>query len=233
MDRNSAAKHDGHRKRMLQKARDTGLAFLPEHEQLEILLFAVIPRGNTNGIAIDLIRRFGSIAGVVTAKTEELMEISGIGSRAAEFLNQMPDALGIVQRSQIFGEKRHLILENAEDIGNFAISLFRHTLSEQFYMISLSYAGRVIRSDKISEGKPDDISTFIQKIARCAIMNEASAVILAHNRLGGKCLPSIEDVQMTREIAECLQILGIPVKDHIIIAGGKWISMRVEGMMTF
>ena len=67
------AKHDGHRQRMLQKAKDSGLEFLPEHEQLEILLFAVIPRGNTNGIAIDLIRRFGSIAGVITAQPGEII----------------------------------------------------------------------------------------------------------------------------------------------------------------
>ena len=51
--------HDGHRIRMREKLESGNLADLPEHEQLEILLFSVIPRGNTNEIAHELLKKFG------------------------------------------------------------------------------------------------------------------------------------------------------------------------------
>ena len=227
------AKHDGHRQRMLQKAKDSGLEFLPEHEQLEILLFAVIPRGNTNGIAIDLIRRFGSIAGVITAQPGELTRSPGVGGRVAAFLNQLPDYLGIVQRSQMFGENKALVLETTEEMGNYAQTLFNHKETEAFYLISLSYSGRVIRFDKISEGDVDETAVYVRRIARCAIINEASDVILVHNHPSGKLVPSITDIQRTREIVENLRVLGVSVKDHIIVSGCAWMSMREDGMMSF
>ena len=64
---NSKSSHHGHRDRMREKLEHGSLADFPEHEQLEVLLFSVIPRGNTNEIAHELLRRFGSIYGVLSA----------------------------------------------------------------------------------------------------------------------------------------------------------------------
>ena len=71
--------HSGHRGRLDEKSRIIGLEFLEEHEQLEKLLFAVIPRGDTNAIAHALLNRFGSVYGVLTAEVEHLREVQGVG----------------------------------------------------------------------------------------------------------------------------------------------------------
>ena len=48
--------HDGHRQRMYEKLKHNALA---EHEWLEILLYGMQPRRNTNEVAHRLIQRYG------------------------------------------------------------------------------------------------------------------------------------------------------------------------------
>ena len=70
--------HEKHRERMRQKylaAKET----LSDHEILEILLYNVIPRKNTNPIAHRLCRRFGSLRGVLEADHSELLQVEDVG----------------------------------------------------------------------------------------------------------------------------------------------------------
>ena len=59
--------HDKHRQGMIDRVRRFGFESLRIHEQLEVILYNPIPRINTNGIARELIDRFGSLYNVLTA----------------------------------------------------------------------------------------------------------------------------------------------------------------------
>lgn len=78
--------HTGHRERMRMRFAENGFENYSPHEVLEQVLFFVIPRANTNETAHELIRRFGSLGGVLNAPPEKLAEVPGIGQKAAEFL---------------------------------------------------------------------------------------------------------------------------------------------------
>lgn len=69
--------HSGHRQRMKEEYLSRGLDGMPEHRTLELLLFYAIPQGDVNGLAHELIERFGSLAGVLDAPVEELMKVPG------------------------------------------------------------------------------------------------------------------------------------------------------------
>lgn len=85
MKNQSKPLHANHRQRLREKyARDE--ASMCDHEMLELFLFDVIPRRNTNPIAHELINKFGSLIGVFTASKEELMQVNGIGERAASHI---------------------------------------------------------------------------------------------------------------------------------------------------
>ena len=79
--------HDGHRQRLKKRFRTEGLDHFDEHQVLELLLYYVIPRKDTNIIAHDLIDRFGNLSQVLEAQPEEVAKGSGIGDAAATVLS--------------------------------------------------------------------------------------------------------------------------------------------------
>ena len=220
MDKNEL--HSGHRARIDEKSEKFGIEFLEEHEQLERLLFAVIPRGNTNEIAHRLLEKFGSLYGVLTADADNLVTIDGVGSRAAKFLHDMPGLLGIVKRSVESGIDKRTVLDTEEKAGEYAKTLFYGKVVESLYMVSLNSARQVIRFDKISEGSVSATDVSVHKIAGLAVMNKASYILLAHNHPGGSLDASMADYKMTKEIKNAMDVLGIKLIGHCICACGKW-----------
>ena len=218
--------HSGHRGRLCAKANLMGLEFLEEHEQLEKLLFAVIPRGNTNGIAHALLDEFGSMYGVLTAERDRLLSVDGVGTKTAEFLHDLMPLLGIVERSMLKSDGLKPVLDTPEKIGEYATTFFNGKVTENLYMISFDSAMRVIRFDKISEGSSTSASVSVHNISKRALLNEAYAVVLCHNHPGGRCEPSRADIILTREVSQALQTIDIKLIDHIIVACGKYSSIN-------
>ena len=69
--------HEGHRKRLRQRFDQVGLDGFSEHEILELILFQVIPRRDTNPLAHELINHFGNLAEVLDASKDELIQVPG------------------------------------------------------------------------------------------------------------------------------------------------------------
>ena len=78
--------HEGHRKRLRQRFDQVGLDGFSEHEILELILFQVIPRRDTNPLAHELINHFGNLAEVLDASKDELMQVPGVGEAVASVL---------------------------------------------------------------------------------------------------------------------------------------------------
>ena len=218
---NKSQIHNGHRRRINEKCNLMGFEFLEEHEQLERILFAVIPRGNTNEIAHRLLDRFGSIYGVLSAEADNLEEVDGVGKRTAEFLSDLLPLLGVVERSMM-KDKSIATLDTEDKIGEYAKTLFYDKSVENLYMVCLNSGNQVIRFDKISEGIHTSTDISVHKIVRTAVSAEACGVILGHNLPGGTIEPSFQVCVLTREIDAALNVIGVKLKAHIIVAGGRW-----------
>ncbi len=106
--------HKNHRHRLRERYAKEGAGSLEAHELLELLLFDVIPRYNTNPIAHRLLNRFGSLYDVLNAPFEELLEVKGIGERAAEYIvNAAREFRGETERA--FLEKPMTTLERVSN----------------------------------------------------------------------------------------------------------------------
>ena len=209
--------HDKHRERMDEKSDWVGLENLQEHEVLEKLLFAVIPRGNTNEIAKELCDRFGGIGYVLGADVKDLMKTEGVGKRVAYFLHELPQILGIVERSLEF-DKKHI--KDHQAACKYAETLFRDKVTECFYMICLNSRGYVLKHTLLSKGVSDEVHVYIRNIVHTALQCGAHSVIVAHNHPGGTTEPSFADVKLTENIATALSILGIELYESVIVARG-------------
>ena len=74
--------HSGHRQRLKERFLRDGLDNFEEHQVLELLLFYGIPQRDTNTIAHELIRKFGSLSRVLEATPEELQQVNYVGENA-------------------------------------------------------------------------------------------------------------------------------------------------------
>ena len=210
---------------MRRKIEESSFDALPEHEQLEVILFSVIHRGNTNEIAHRLLQKHGSIYGVLTADVDTLTEVEGVGQRVAEFLHSLPAVLGVVMRSKIMYETGGG-LENIEALKTYLFSLFADSISERVYVLFLNRKLQVIRFEKVGEGTIEDAYIDVVRIARSAVINNAAFVVLTHNHPSGTASPSAVDMTATREVKESLELLGVELLDHIIISGDRYYSFR-------
>ena len=81
--------HEGHRDRMRERILLSGIESLQPHEVLEYLLYHAIPRKDTNGIAHELISKFGSFNGVLNADYDALLDVNGMTANAALLLTSL------------------------------------------------------------------------------------------------------------------------------------------------
>ena len=70
---------------------------------------------------------------------------------------------------------------------------------------------------------------LIEEINR--LRKERKAVILAHNHASGIAIPSEEDKLATRQVKKALDLIGVDLADHIIVAGEDFVSLADSGML--
>ena len=104
---------------------------------------------------------------------------------------------------------------------------------EVFAIINLKSNGQIINLNVCSIGTLNASLISPREVMKSAILSNASTFIALHNHPSGNCSPSSEDIETTKRLAECGEILDIRMLDHIIVAGEtvKMLSMKAEGMM--
>jgi len=213
--------HGGHRNRMRTRYRREGIDHFAEHEVLELLLYYCYPQRNTNDIAHKMLEAFGSLHHLFEADVETLMERLGCTENIAVLLNLVP-ALA----NRYFQSKwsKKVTFNNAKTAGAYAIDLFVGLTAERFYLISVDARNRLNSAVLISEGTTDEAAVYPREVAKAALDSKASAIILAHNHPGGTLKPSRGDLEVTRQLVNWLQVINIPILDHIIVAGDTYYS---------
>lgn len=216
--------HEGHRKRLRDRYAKTGLAGFEEHTLLELILCYALPRKDTNPLAHRLIRRFGSLSGVLNASTEELMQVSGVGEHTATLLHLFLDVEKFCRQEE--RQKQNPVLATSAQVGTYLVDLFKGEKTETLFMLCLDEKHRLCACEEVSKGNKDSTSARLKELAQICVRRNSSDVILAHNHPSGCCVPSQQDFMMTRKTHEFLQGMGICLHDHIIVADGEYYSMK-------
>ncbi len=223
--------HDGHRARVRQRVLEEGVAHLPAHNVLEILLFFSRPRGDTNELAHRILDRFhGDIAAVFEASYEELLAIEGVGENTAFLLKLIPQVTSYYRSARV---KEGLGLTSLETMREYFIPIFYGKHNEELHLISLDAAMRPISDTLISEGSVSASAVNVKRIVEAAIGSHAARVMLAHNHPSGVPRPSQRDEEATRAVQAALALVDIPLEDHIIVAEENLCSFRYNGILPY
>jgi len=83
----------------------------------------------------------------------------------------------------------------------------------------------------LSAGTVSEAHVHPRQAVETALRHRAASAILAHNHPSGQTAPSGSDHRMTAHIAQALAAVGIPLLDHVIVAGERTYSFEKEGML--
>ncbi|MEA4822669.1 MAG: JAB domain-containing protein [Clostridiaceae bacterium] len=208
--------HEGHRSRLKERFAESGLDGFEAHQVLELLLFYTIPRRDTNEIAHRLLRRFGSLPGVLDANVAALASVEGVGKTSAIFLSLIRAVARRYMIDSAAPDPNAVYLLNAQDACKYVAGLFIGCRTEVCYALLLNSRRRVIRCQRVEGGTIDSLHLNPQWVAAYLFDNHAAGVILAHNHPGGIAEPSPSDAAVTEQVAACLSTLGGALFDHII-----------------
>jgi DNA repair protein RadC len=108
-------------------------------------------------------------------------------------------------------------------------SAFEGLDREHFAVICLDAKNNPIGFNVVAVGCLTMTIVHPREVFKCAVLQNAAAVILAHNHPSGDTTPSQEDRRITERLIDCAKILGIPVLDHLIFGNNGYLSFADEG----
>ena len=219
--------HAGHRQRLKERFLKEGLDNFEEHQVLELLLFYGIPQRDTNEVAHELIRKFGSLSKVLEATPEELSQVKYVGENVTTLFRLVTEVCRYYQVNSAMREK---ILATIYDCGRYLVPFFYGRKHETVFLLCLDAKCKVLACEKVGQGSINSASISIRQIVETALKCNASAVMLAHNHPSGLAIPSGEDIQTTRRVAMALDAVEIELVDHIVVADNDWVSLAQSGL---
>lgn len=135
-------------------------------------------------------------------------------------------AIELYKRFSVREAKR---MQNSQDIFNFMNPVLSDLNHEEFWVVCLNQASRVIRRKRISSGAIAATAVDVRLLMKEAISCCAVAIIVLHNHPSGAITPSREDDSLTDRIAKAGKLLDIRLVDHVIIGNGMYYSFADEG----
>jgi DNA repair protein RadC len=205
-----------------------GAAALSEAELLAICLRTGLPGRSVLDLARGALDRFGSLHGLLAARSDEIQDMDGFGpAKAAQLLAVLELARRAfreeVRRQQLFDSPTRVREYLALSIGKLP--------HEVFMVLYLDAQNRLIDDEELFRGTLTQTSVYPREVVKRALQKNAAAVILAHNHPSGLAEPSRADELLTRTLRDALAVVDIRVLDHLIVAGNASVSFAERGLL--
>ncbi len=176
-----------------------------------------------------LIREYGSLRGIARRDLKQLTLADGVGRAKAVRLQAVFEIGRRIEsaheggRPQVFGP---------EDIAGLYGPHMRDLRNEIFRIVLLNTSNFVLADRVISEGGLAASIVEPRAVFREAILENAAGIVCLHNHPSENPEPSREDIRVTRQLVEAGNVVGIPIHDHIIIAGHRYTSLAERGIIV-
>jgi DNA repair protein RadC len=218
----------GHRKRLRERFIKSGLSGFHDYEIIELLLTLGSPRKDCKKQAKEVIKRFKTLRGALSASPEELQQIEGIGAHSAFGIKLVWEVAEEFLKQRIMDKP---VYKSAKEIFDYLYHSMRDLKKEAFKVIYLNSQNQIIDIADLFEGTVNASSVYPREIMREAIRRDAVSLIFVHNHTSGDPTPSSYDKEITRDLVFAGNIMQIKVLDHIIIGENRYYSFAGEGLV--
>lgn len=104
--------------------------------------------------------------------------------------------------------------------------LAREAKQEEFWIVTLNTKNQPIDCHQITVGTLRNSLVHPREVFRPAIRDAANCILVLHNHPSGDPSPSDQDLSVTERLEQTAEVVGIPVIDHIIVAGERAVSIQ-------
>jgi DNA repair protein RadC len=222
----SWAEDDRPREKMLKRGKQN----LSDVELLAILIGSGSRKETAVGLSQRILKSFeNNLNELGKVSLTELMRFNGIGEAKAITITA---ALELGRRRQLSGYIDRPQILSSKD-GYLCIAPILMDLNhEEFWILLLNRANKVIGKEKISAGGVSGTVVDAKIIFRKTLeVAPASSIILCHNHPSGNRNPSQADIDLTKKLKDAGEKLDILVLDHLIIAEDSYYSFADEGRL--
>jgi DNA repair protein RadC len=170
----------------------------------------------------------GSLRRLARRPSAELLRSHGIGpTKAARLLAAFE--LG----ARLAREERPPIvrIREPEDVAHLFQDRLRDLQVEEFHLLALDSQSQVLREVLVTRGLLNSSLVHPREVFRAAIAEAAAGIIVVHNHPSGDPTPSAEDRAVTQQLAAAGRLLDLPLYDHVIIAGDRFVSFATAGLL--
>ncbi len=197
------------------------------------LIAILIGSGNRNETAVELRKRIlfslnhdlDKLAGL---SVHELSKFKGIGEAKAI---SVIAALELGRRRKEKDRDEVVKITSSKDIFHLMRRYFSDLNHEEFWIILLNRANKILSKHLISKGGRAGTIADPKIIYQLALENHATSIVLAHNHPSENLKPSQADMSLTQKICAAGNMLDISVLDHLIFSNSGYFSFADEGMI--
>ncbi len=205
-----------------------GASSLSDAELLAILINSGVGKITALDLAKSILVRYKTLRSLASLTVADLRQFKGIGEARAVTIVAMFE---VARRLNAEPSAENKSIRTPNDIAEKFIPLLRDLKQEVFIVVCLSSANKIIQERTITRGLLNSSLTHPREVFREAILENAASIILLHNHPSGNLEPSQEDIHITKQLVESGKIIGIPVHDHLIIAGNGFTSFVERGLL--
>lgn len=122
-------------------------------------------------------------------------------------------------------------IRGPQDVQRFLHGRASRELVEVFYVLTLNSQGRVVSCQEVTRGILNSSLVHPREVFRLAIAEGAAGIVVAHNHPSGDPTPSADDRNVTRQLVDSGRVLDIPVYDHVVLGGDRYVSFSETGLL--
>lgn len=213
-----------------EKLLKLGADKLTDAEILAIFLRTGTKQQSAIELARSLIEQFGSIAELLAAPKQTVLDCHGIGT--AKYA-QLLASLEMGKRYLDSELKSGNPLNRSQVVKDYVSTQLRRETNEVFAVLCLDNGLNLLDYAILFVGGLSSCSVCVKKVLRHALSKGSSQIIIAHNHPNQDATPSAADIHLTQSLKQACQHIDLTLADHIIVGRNQTLSFAEAGIEPF
>ena len=211
-----------------EKVLKHGIEALSNRELIALLLRCGYKGVSALYLADTLIHKSNGIAYLSKMTMEDYIAIKGISeSKAMTFIACFELAKRVTSASL----NECVSIENPKVIAQYLMQKIGNKQQEHFVVLFLNTKHMIIAEETLFVGSLNASVVHAREVYKAAMSHQCARILIAHNHPSNDCIPSQQDIQITKQLDEVGQLVGISLLDHIIVGQNNYFSFKENQLL--